>query len=120
MSSLRAYDDFIKSDQTIILGDFNISPRIKGKAVQFKQLNAHLEMEYGLTSAYHKWSKKTFGEEPNAILYFRWQESSVFHCDFIYVPNALSKFIKSVIVPSFDSFGTSDHRPVICEFDFWN
>ena len=117
MNSLKAYDDFIKSDPTIIMGDFNISPRIKRKVTQFKTLNKHLETEYGLTSAYHNWHDLAFGDEPDATLYFRWKETSVFHCDFIYVPKGLAKDLKSVSVPGFEHFSTSDHRPVICEFE---
>lgn len=117
MTSLAAYDDFIKSAPTIILGDFNISPKVKGKAAKFENLNAHLQTEYGLTSAYHVWTKEIFGEENHPTLYFQWQEKTTFHCDFIYVPIALSKLIKSVSIPDYNSFNTSDHRPVICEFD---
>ena len=117
MNSLEAYDKFIKSAPTIIVGDFNISPRIKGKVAKFKKLNTHLDTEYGLSSAYHSYTQELFGSESQATLYFRWQETSVFHCDYIYVPNALAKSIKTIEVPSFDRFDTSDHRPVICEFD---
>ena len=117
MNSLEAYDDFIKSAPTIILGDFNMSVRVKGKIAKFKKLNSHLETEYGLTSAYHSWNQEAFGLEADTTLYFQWRESSIFHCDYIYVPKALTKSIKSISIPNFDSFNSSDHRPVICEFD---
>lgn len=117
MNSLEAYDDFIKSAPTIILGDFNMSVRVKGKIAKFKKLNSHLETEYGLTSAYHSWNKVAFGSETHTTLYFRWKETSIYHCDYIYIPKALSKSIKSITIPNFDSFNSSDHRPVICEFE---
>ena len=117
MNSLEAYDGFIKSAPTIILGDFNMSVGLKGKIAKFKKLNSHLETEYGLTSAYHSWSKEVFGSEVNTTLYFRWKKTSIYHCDYIYIPKALSKSIKSITIPNFDSFNSSDHRPVICEFE---
>ena len=117
MRSLTAYDEFIKSRPTIILGDFNISPRLKGKQAQFNKLNSYFESELDMRSAYHHFKRETFGMETRTTLYFKWGHDGCYYCDYIYVPRSLCSRIKSVSVPGFKAFESSDHRPVICEFD---
>ena len=117
MNSLEAYDSFIKSGPSIILGDFNISPKIKGKADKFNTFNAHLETEYNLASTYHLFTHEPFGGETQTTLYFRWNEAATYHCDFIYLPKAFTGFIKSVVIPPYQDLDTSDHRPVICKIE---
>ncbi len=115
MLSLKAYDSFIQERPTIIMGDFNISPKLAGKKRKFANLVQYFEDELGLKSAYHEFFKLGYGEEKHPTLYFRWQESSPFHIDYVFMPPSLISRLVSVDIPSFEHFTSSDHRPVICE-----
>lgn len=117
MNSLSAYEQFIERGPTIILGDFNISPRLSGKKQKFERLMWTLEEKFGLSSAYHKYFNEDFGCETRPTLYHLKKEDRPFHIDFVFLPRALLPRLKSVTVPNFKAFSASDHRPVICAFE---
>lgn len=109
------YASFIKERPTVILGDFNMSVRIHSKGKQFYLLNARLNHDFDSHSAYHEFSGERFGMETMTTLYWQWGASGCFHSDFIYVPGMWIRRLKSVTIPGYTKFATSDHRPVVCE-----
>lgn len=115
MLSLQAYNEFILERPTIILGDFNISPKLKGKKRKFETLNRYFEDHLEMYSAYHMHFDESFGQESKTTLYHKWGKGGEFHIDYIYLPNSLRSRLKRVHVPEFTELNTSDHRPVICE-----
>jgi len=113
--TIDLYSSFIRERPTVIVGDFNMSVRIASKGRQFDLLNARLNHDSDLFSAYHEYTHQGFGMETMTTLYYMWGASRCFHCDFIYIPGEWISRIKKVSVPGFKQFATSDHRPVICE-----
>lgn len=112
---LDLYAPFIQEAPTVILGDFNMSVRVHSKGRQFYLLNARLNHDFDLHSAYHEYSGERFGMETMTTLYWRWGAAGCFHCDFIYIPGVWMPRLKSVAIPGYTKFTTSDHRPVMCE-----
>ena len=117
INSLGAYENFISKVPTIILGDFNISPKLSGKKRKFEKLVSVFEDSLGMSSAYHHYFGETYGEESRPTLYHLWKEDRPFHIDFVFLPRELIARLKTVAVPDYLSHATSDHRPVICEFE---
>jgi endonuclease/exonuclease/phosphatase family metal-dependent hydrolase len=115
LKTIELYRTFIRERPTVLLGDFNMSVRIPSKGKQFYLLNGQLNHDFGLHSAYHEHTGERFGMETMTTLYHMWGAAGCFHCDFIYVPTSWIPRIRSVTIPGYSKFTTSDHRPVVCE-----
>jgi len=109
------YSPFICERATVVLGDFNMSVRVQSKGKQFYLLNARLNHDFDLHSAYHEFTGERFGMETMTTLYWQWGASGCFHCDFVYIPGMRVPRLKNVTIPGYLKCDTSDHRPVICE-----
>lgn len=115
MRSLDFYSSWIAAQPTVVLGDFNLDPKVRGTGTEFYVANARLN-ELGLFSAYHWFHNIQYGHEPNPTLLFNWGKgprSGCFHCDLIYVPHRWLGRIASVVVePVFGLHNFTDHRAV--------
>lgn len=109
------YASFLRERPTVILGDFNMSLRLQPTGKQFYKLNARLNHDFDVHSAYHEHTNEKFGMESRTTLYHQWGTGGCFHIDFIYIPATWIPKLASVIVPGHNQFSTSDHRPVVCE-----
>ncbi|MEO0886872.1 MAG: endonuclease/exonuclease/phosphatase family protein [Cyanobacteria bacterium J06648_10] len=114
--TLDLYSTFIRKRPTVILGDFNMSARLHDVGRKFYLLNARLNHDFGVFSAYHDYTNERFGMESMTTLYHQWGAAGCFHCDFIYIPASWIPQLRSVVIPGYVKFNTSDHRPVMCEF----
>lgn len=100
----------------LVLGDFNASPALVGGRAGFERLIARTKQAQ-LVSAYHVMLGEEFGAESTPTFYWRRDEAAPFHIDYCFVPEAWAPLIRSVEVPGFGEFRTSDHRPIIVELD---
>lgn len=114
--TLDLYASFIRERPTVILGDFNMSDRLLQAGRKFCLLNARLNHDFNVHSAYHEFTKERFGMETMTTLYHQWDTAGCFHIDFVYVPSLWLPKLTAVNVPGYSKFTTSDHRPVVCEF----
>ena len=114
--TLDLYASFIRERPTVILGDFNMSDRLRQTGRKFSLLNARLNNDFGVHSAYHELTKEQFGMESMTTLYYRRGTAGCFHIDFVYVPSLWLPRLMAVTIPGYIKFATSDHRPVVCEF----
>ena len=55
------YASFIRERPTVILGDFNMSARLLQKGRKFYLLNARLNHDFDVHSAYHEFTNERFG-----------------------------------------------------------
>ncbi len=110
------YASFVRERPTVILGDFNMSARLLHKGRQFYLLNARLNHDFDVHSAYHDFTHERFGMEAMTTLYHQWGAAGCFHIDFVYVPARWLPKLTAVTVPGYSKFTTSDHRPVVCDF----
>jgi endonuclease/exonuclease/phosphatase family metal-dependent hydrolase len=114
MATLDAHRAFIAERPTVILGDFNLDVRIRGSGRQFYVVNARLNHDFNLFSAYHEFNDERFGMETMPTLYFKWGYKGCFHCDYIYVPAPWLSRITNAFVAPYRDWESSDHRSVIC------
>jgi len=115
MATLDARRSFLSERPTVVLGDFNLDVRIRETGRQFYVVNARLNHEFNLFSAYHEFTEERFGMETMPTLYYLWGYKGCFHCDFIYVPAAWLPRIAGASVAPYRDWESSDHRPVSCE-----
>ncbi|TWU48905.1 Endonuclease/Exonuclease/phosphatase family protein [Rubripirellula tenax] len=116
LRTIELHRTFIRERPTIVMGDFNMSVRVHSKGKQFYLLNGLLNHDFDLHSAYHEHTNERFGMETMTTLYHKWGSAGCFHCDFVYVPSAWIPRLRSVTIPGYSKFTTSDHRPVVCDF----
>lgn len=112
--AIDAHEPFIRSAPTIIAGDFNSNAiwDEESRAVNHTINDARLRA-MGLQSAYHAFTKEELGSETAPTLYFQWKQERPFHIDYCYLPTEWP--IKHVMIPGFDQFTSSDHRPLIVD-----
>ena len=115
MRTIDLYERSIRQRPTVILGDFNMTARLRSNGRHFYTLNGRLNGDLNVHSVYHEITNEKFGMESMTTLYHQWGSSGCYHCDFIYVPADWLPSIRSVTIPGYTSLSTSDHRPVICE-----
>ncbi|MEM7476580.1 MAG: hypothetical protein AAF483_16455 [Planctomycetota bacterium] len=118
LSTLDFYSSWIARKPTVVLGDFNLDPKIRGAGSDFFVVNGRLN-ELGLFSACHMHLNVHHGYETHPTLLFNWGKgprAACFHCDFVYLPQRWLGRVQSVTVePVFGLHEFSDHRPVTVE-----
>ncbi len=79
------YEPYIRSNRTIIIGDFNLyhSERKKNSDAELFSINKHLN-SLGLFSQHHKRSGEDFGKETIATYYHNFNEEKKFFLDYAY------------------------------------
>lgn len=115
LRSIELHRSFIRERPTVLMGDFNMSVRVHEKGKQFYLLNGVLNHDFDLHSAYHEYTNERFGMETMTTLYYKWGNAGCYHCDFVYIPSCWIPRLRSVTIPGYLKFKTSDHRPVVCE-----
>jgi endonuclease/exonuclease/phosphatase family metal-dependent hydrolase len=115
---VHVYRDLLRAGPVVLAGDLNSSVAWDARHGRTDHLawEAELRDEFGLVSAYHAVTGERPGAETRPTHYWRWQESSPYHIDFCYVPQAWVLGLQSVSVGSFaDWADASDHRPLIVD-----
>jgi exonuclease III len=116
--AVEVYRDWLRSGPSIIIGDFNSNSiwDHEHHAASHTMLVQRLADEFGLVSSYHHFVREAHGAEQQATFYYRWQQTSPFHIDYCFVPEAWADRITQVEVGSYDSCATlSDHRPLVVD-----
>ena len=96
----------------VAAGDFNVSPGVGGQEHTAPRFRDRVRDELGLVSAYHHFTGEAFGEEASATYYHQWKQSSPFHIDYCFLPEAWLDRLTRVEVGSFEDWTQSDHRPL--------
>jgi len=116
LDALTHYGNWLKSHKNIVIsGDFNNAPQWDKPKSQnnFVDINRRLN-EFGLTSAYHNYSKELFGSESRFTHYHQKNPSKGFHIDYIYTN---FEKVDSVLVGNLKDWVTvSDHVPLVSDF----
>ena len=112
---LDAYSD-IQQTPTVIMGDFNSHPRFdrSNRSYTHSDLVADLN-KVGLVSAYHHFHSCQPGDEIHPTYFHQRKQNQPFHIDYCFVPEAWAHNVRSVTIPGFDEFSTSDHRPLVVD-----
>jgi hypothetical protein len=113
LRGIKAYEGFIRSGPTVVLGDFN-SAACFGPA--HHGLIAMLSAEFDLVSAYHEYYGLAHGDEAHATYFDRTQQGRPYHLDYCFVPRAWRVRIEAVAVGRPEDWGRlSDHVPITVE-----
>jgi exodeoxyribonuclease-3 len=104
---------FIRAAPTIVAGDFNSCAFFHGRFVpRFAQLVELLD-GLGVESAYHAFTGEPHGAESRATYFHLRDARAPYHIDFVFLPRAWRKRLRSVSVGAFDQWrDASDHCPV--------
>jgi exonuclease III len=112
---IRRNSDWMRQRSTVILGDFNNNESYNG--VTWRELLGLLS-PLGLVSAYHHHFDEPHGKETRPTHFHGGKETSPFHLDYCFVPNAWTQKIKTVHVGGYNEWrGISDHVPLIVDLE---
>jgi len=117
-SAVEKYADFIKPDETVLLGDWNSNKQWDDFARHgnHSQVVAKLAAK-GITSVYHAYFQEPFGEETIDTFYLYRKRGKGYHMDYCFVPETWLERLKVCSVGSFDDWSSfSDHSPIFAEF----
>ena len=116
---LKKYSNWIKQNNTIILGDFNSNLTYDVKNRKSHEIMLNIMDEAGLCSAYHTFFREDQGKETRPTFYFHKKNESTQHIDHIFIPKTLAGHIKNIEIGTYDAWGThSDHVPFILDIDY--
>lgn len=121
--TLKAWETlrpFVTASPTVLAGDFNQSVALdkdRGAGRRFADVLTKLQGEC-LTSAWHQHSGEAHGVESQATLYWRWQQASPFHIDYVFYPERALK-LEALSIGSYEQYVAgriSDHVPIVADF----
>lgn len=110
-------DDVLVAGPAVVAGDFNFSAQSSGSRVG--TIFERFRERYGLRSAFHDFFDVAPGDESQMTLSWRWNRDAGYHCDLVFVPDALE--ILGVHVGTYLDWtaegvaGRSDHVPVVVD-----
>jgi endonuclease/exonuclease/phosphatase family metal-dependent hydrolase len=113
--SLLVYRDLLLGGPCVLMGDLNSSAAWDDRhgRTDHRLLEAQLEDEFGLVSAYHAATGEHPGRESQPTHFWRWQAGAPFHLDYCYLPKEWLPGLETVTVGSYEDWAdASDHRPV--------
>jgi exonuclease III len=116
--AFKYYQELLKKDNIIIVGDFNSSAVWDNESP--KEYN-HSEMvsilnEQNIVSVYHLLNHEKHGEEKTPTLYFTRNINKTYHIDYIFMKEKMTKNIKSFFIGKHEEYiGLSDHMPLFME-----
>jgi hypothetical protein len=115
LRGVRAYARFIRSGDTVLLGDLNTA-RFLSYGDSHMEFVQFLADEFGLVSAYHAYFGADHGFERHPTYYDRSKNGKPFHIDYCFIPQTWLPKLKSVTVgPRRGWASWSDHVPVIVD-----
>jgi endonuclease/exonuclease/phosphatase family metal-dependent hydrolase len=101
----------------VVMGDFNVSPRVKGQEQTGPAFFRRMHDESGLVSAYHFRHDVQPGCETHPTFYMNGRRDRSFHIDYCFVPDGWVRRIADVHVGTYDAWRDSDHRPLTVDLD---
>lgn len=121
VSTLEAYEPWLRAQSAIIAGDFNIAPgRSQDRRTgQLRRAFEHLS-DLGYVSLYHHTTGESYGEEQTGTYFHRRKQDDPWHIDFCFTHRDLIDSVTAFGVGAFDDWvatGQSDHVPLIVDID---
>jgi exonuclease III len=116
--AIQHYDNHLKNEKTILIGDFNSNTIWDKKHREANHSNVVKFLENkGIFSSYHLFHKQIQGKETHPTLYMYRHQDKPYHIDYCFVSKDMARKIKSVEIGTFDLWSKhSDHVPVIVTF----
>jgi exonuclease III len=116
--AIQHYDNHLKNEKTILIGDFNSNTIWDKKHREANHSNVvKFLANKGIFSSYHLFHKQIQGKETHPTLYMYRHQDKPYHIDYCFVSKDMARKIKSVEIGTFDLWSKhSDHVPVIVTF----
>lgn len=117
--AIHYYEDLIKENRTILIGDFNSNtiwdkPRREGNHTT---VVSKLE-DKKIYSTYHKFFNQIQGKEQHPTLYLYRHENRPYHLDYCFASTDFIENLESVEVGTYQDWTRySDHKPLIIKFN---
>lgn len=113
--ALDYYDNFLTTNNTILLGDFNSNTIWDKKHRESNHSNVVKRLEErGILSSYHLFHKQTQGKEQHPTLYMYRHKDKPYHIDYCFASKDLADKIENVEIGEFEYWiQHSDHVPLI-------
>jgi endonuclease/exonuclease/phosphatase family metal-dependent hydrolase len=119
LRALEALGDFIRSEHTIVTGDFNQCVALdsrKAAGRRFSDVLAAFE-RLEMTSAWHTLQGEAHGQESAATLYWTWNEAKPFHIDFAFSrPGLEAAHVSLGTYEQYVGGRISDHVPLVVNY----
>jgi len=120
LRTLDAHANVIRSQPTMLMGDFNSGTKMAGHKTLTRNHQSILDRctELGLASAYHLFNETGHARELHATYFHQFKRSSPWHIDFCFVPHTWRHRTREVVVLDGRKWAKrSDHRPLLIELD---
>jgi hypothetical protein len=115
--ALQYYESLLR-EPCMIVGDWNSNQIFDS----IKRIGTHTEVvellkEIGIESAYHYYFNEEQGKETRPTHYFRKDQSSPFHIDYLFASDSLLNRLSHIEVGSYERWiKHSDHTQISAEF----
>ena len=113
------YDQFLNSEKTILIGDFN-SNKIWDKTHRIGNHSDVVEKlaEKEIHSVYHRHLDQEQGKEIHPTFYLQRNRSKPYHIDYCFTSTNLYNKVNKLEIGAFENWiAYSDHLPLILNFD---
>jgi hypothetical protein len=111
--ALKEYESLFINQKVIVIGDFNVDYNLKGS---YSGIGGFLFNDLKISSCYHHFYHKDFGQESRATHFHQRKSQLPFHIDYCFVSRSILEDIKEIhIGKSKDWIEVSDHFPLILE-----
>jgi len=116
--AINYYEEIIKEDKTILIGDFNSNtiwdkPRREGN----HSTVVNKLQDKKIYSTYHSYFNQIQGKEQHPTLYMYRHENKPYHIDYCFASCDFLSMLESVEVGAYLDWKThSDHKPLIIKF----
>lgn len=114
--AISGYEDLIRDQPTIIIGDFNNNVRWDTKAKPYHKQAVEWMKERGLVSLYHHQENEEQGEETQATYFHTWDLQKPYHIDYCFAPKQLVNRGAKISAGNPDQWlKLSDHVPLVID-----
>ena len=118
--AFKYYQELLKKDKIIIVGDFNSSAiwdNESPKEYNHSEMVSILNEQY-IVSVYHSLNHEKQGKEKTPTLYFTKNINKTYHIDYIFMKEKMIRMIKSFFIGKYDEYiKLSDHMPLFMELE---
>ncbi|MFZ2455682.1 MAG: endonuclease/exonuclease/phosphatase family protein [Candidatus Altiarchaeia archaeon] len=117
--AIKHYEQLLDEKPIVIVGDLNWCALFdkKYKSSAWFAPSMQLLKNKGITSAYHNFNKKEYGEEQEMTFCHR-SSGKTYHIDYCFASDDMMAKLKNFEIGEFDQWKKySDHMPIIAEFD---
>lgn len=113
-ASLSVFEDFLKAERTVMIGDFNSNPKVSGQRVAHSKF-VRRAAALGLASLYHHQTGSDHGQETVPTYRHNYSDENTFHLDYCFLSEALLGSASLRVLSGSSWRERSDHFPILVD-----